>query len=444
MSGVNHNDLAGIGTSDHHVKTTSAEILLASMGEKNHSSLDNVTPSQHHTKTTSIAEITDIPNTIANMLTDHNKANHDALGLDHASLSNVLASQHHVKTVSADILLASMGEKNHSSLTGVSSDQHHARLHQIAGAADHAGTANVIIYVDGAGNVQELTLGTSGHHLRSNGLGAAPSWEAPPSAGVTGSGTQYYLPRWASASVLEDSGLIENAGKTLLTYGGNLRLNGNILYDSGGLQALTLVNSSTLTATQVTVNGDLRINGNDIKDGGGTTRITLGSTYCTFAGDIRLNGNDIRDSAGTVRITLGSYVTLPNIRGTSHKGQYNGTSSRAWGQVWSGYYGTAAAHPQIKAFEKALDSVCQIVESIKPVEPTDPEADCPDYTHKYDYSKFPEWLTQEEARDEKGEWQTQQVNGYGLVKMQGLIMTAIKELRDELNAIKAQMQAGHN
>jgi len=51
---------------------------LASLAEKSHASLTNITSSDHHTKTTSVTE-----------LTDHNKATHDALGIDADTVDSI-------------------------------------------------------------------------------------------------------------------------------------------------------------------------------------------------------------------------------------------------------------------------------------------------------------------------------------------------------------------
>lgn len=79
-----------------------------------------------------------------------------------------------------DISLANLGEKAHASLTGVTANQHHNRSHAITGASDHTATAWRLFYSDASGNLQELALGTAGHHLKSQGASAVPTWEAPP------------------------------------------------------------------------------------------------------------------------------------------------------------------------------------------------------------------------------------------------------------------------
>ena len=58
---------------------------------------------------------------------------------NHSSLTNVTSSQHHTKTVAGDINLADLAEKAHASLTGVTSDLHHAQDHasrHVNGGAD--------------------------------------------------------------------------------------------------------------------------------------------------------------------------------------------------------------------------------------------------------------------------------------------------------------------
>lgn len=52
----------------------------------------------------------DLPNTVANLLTDHNKVLHDALGLSHDSLSDVSTSDHHVLYTNLEAIAAVEGE----------------------------------------------------------------------------------------------------------------------------------------------------------------------------------------------------------------------------------------------------------------------------------------------------------------------------------------------
>lgn len=56
-------------------------------GAINHNALTNYAANRHVV----------LPNTIANVLSDHNKAGHDALGLSHDSLSDVSANDHHAQ-----------------------------------------------------------------------------------------------------------------------------------------------------------------------------------------------------------------------------------------------------------------------------------------------------------------------------------------------------------
>jgi len=140
-----------------------------------------------------------------------------------------------------------------------------------------------------------------------------------------------------------------------VTIGGDLRVNGNDIKDSGGTTRITLGSTITLNGdikvvgndiidsggtTRITlgattvVNADLQVKGNDIKDSGGTTRITLGGTII-LNGDIQVKGNDIKDSGGTVRITLGAPVKFAtSISPSSDGGTYLGTSTLRWKKIF--------------------------------------------------------------------------------------------------------------
>ena len=75
--------------------------------------------------------------------------------------------------------LADMLERDHASLTNVTSDQHHARAHAVDGASDHsAGTQGDILYAAAAGAWTRLGAGAAGYRLKTQGAGANPIWVA--------------------------------------------------------------------------------------------------------------------------------------------------------------------------------------------------------------------------------------------------------------------------
>lgn len=59
-------------------------------------------------------------------------------------------------------------------------------------------------YSDGSGDIQEQAFGTAGKVWTSNGVSAAPTWETP-TGGVTGSGTDNFVPKWNGTTALENS-----------------------------------------------------------------------------------------------------------------------------------------------------------------------------------------------------------------------------------------------
>ena len=86
-----HSELTNVLTSQHHVKTVSSEISLASLLEKNHASLASVTSDQHHPQS-------------------HTLASHSTKA--HSELTNVTTSQHHVKFTGAEAVAAVEGESS--------------------------------------------------------------------------------------------------------------------------------------------------------------------------------------------------------------------------------------------------------------------------------------------------------------------------------------------
>lgn len=91
-----------------------------------------------------IADISDIPGTIASILTDHNKAAHDALNIDADTVD------------SCD--------------TGVAT----GNIFKIPASIAQGD----IFYVDGSGNIVRLPHGTNGHFLKTQGAAANPVWAA--------------------------------------------------------------------------------------------------------------------------------------------------------------------------------------------------------------------------------------------------------------------------
>jgi len=139
-----HSELTNISSDQHHPQAHT----LASHSTKPHSALTDITSDQHHAQLHEsahrsgggdaldhdlltgfvAAEHLSLPNTIAQVLSDHDKSAHDALGLDHDSLSGVSVDDHHAQSHT----LASHSTKPHSALTDVTSGQHHAQLHATA------------------------------------------------------------------------------------------------------------------------------------------------------------------------------------------------------------------------------------------------------------------------------------------------------------------------
>jgi len=77
-----------------------------------------------------------LPNTIANVLTDHTKAVHDNLGLNHAELSNVLSGQHHAQLHAGKHVSGETDQVNHNTLQNYSSNRHydHTTITMTAGS----------------------------------------------------------------------------------------------------------------------------------------------------------------------------------------------------------------------------------------------------------------------------------------------------------------------
>lgn len=154
---TDHSKLTNVQPSQHHVKYTDVEALAATIIKSLSPTWTDKFILIYDSGTgTFIMESKGIPDTIANILTDHDKAAHDALGIDaatletstkaqvrdhtpkahtlashsskdHTELTNVSTSQHHVKAVSSDISLADLAEKSHASLSDILSGDHHTK-----------------------------------------------------------------------------------------------------------------------------------------------------------------------------------------------------------------------------------------------------------------------------------------------------------------------------
>jgi hypothetical protein len=135
-----------------HDSLTNTHDLTTDIDHDSITNTHNLTTDIDHDALTNFvaAEHVSLPNTIANVLSDHNKAAHDALGLSHDSLSDV------------------------------SADDHHNRSHTMTSTSDHTAGNYKVFYSDGAAAVQELALGLSGEVLYSNGAAAAPYFGALP------------------------------------------------------------------------------------------------------------------------------------------------------------------------------------------------------------------------------------------------------------------------
>lgn len=66
-----------------------------------------------------------------------------------------------------------------------------------------------LLYANTTSTLAKLSAGTSGYVLKSNGAGAAPSWQVD-ATGMSGSGTTNYVPKFTAASTLGNSLLFDN------------------------------------------------------------------------------------------------------------------------------------------------------------------------------------------------------------------------------------------
>jgi hypothetical protein len=86
------------------------------------------------------------PDTVVNVLSNHDKALHDALAILHSSLGGKTANDHHPQSHT----LASHSTKAHTELTGVTTDLHHAQNHEArhrSGGADPLNHDNLAGFV---------------------------------------------------------------------------------------------------------------------------------------------------------------------------------------------------------------------------------------------------------------------------------------------------------
>lgn len=83
---LQHSDLGGVSANQHHAQLHASSHNLGEGDELNHDNLAGFV----------VAEHLSLPNTITNVLTNHTKAIHDALGLDHGALSGRGDDDHNI------------------------------------------------------------------------------------------------------------------------------------------------------------------------------------------------------------------------------------------------------------------------------------------------------------------------------------------------------------
>jgi hypothetical protein len=153
-----------------------------------------------------------------------------------------------------------------------------------------AGTAGAVLYQSGAGVTGFTAAGTSGQVLTSAGTGA-PTWTTP-AAGVGGSGTSTYMPKFSASATLANSSIIDDGTSVYFK-----TADANSTSGAGGATVKIGTNGRSMPAnsgtTQNSVGLRLASNNNDVLDFGIGSRIAwlqssdllnLGAGY-----DINLN-----------------------------------------------------------------------------------------------------------------------------------------------------------
>ena len=199
-----------------------------------------------------------------------------------------------------------LGDHTHSQL--------HDRSHAITSSSDHTATAWRIFYSNGSGVITELTLGTSGQALLSNGASAAPSWGTA-AADVSIDTTAADILSASSGSITADDAgsdkLVfwdDSAGKlTYLSAGTNITITDTTISAAGSTSASDLTSGTLAYARMadptVTSPSQITASQND---------------YSGFARGInRFTTNAARDLTGMVAGSDGEVRVLTNVGTTA-------------------------------------------------------------------------------------------------------------------------------
>jgi len=164
---LSHDSLSDVSVDDHHAQLHEMEHRVGGTDVLNHDTLYGFVAAEH----------LDLPNTIALVLTDHNKAAHDALGLSHDSLVDVSIDDHHARDHAATHALGQADPVDHDALTNFVAAEHLSLPNTIANVlSDHSKAAHDAL---GLSHDSLSDVSIDDHHNRDhagshNAVGADP------------------------------------------------------------------------------------------------------------------------------------------------------------------------------------------------------------------------------------------------------------------------------
>lgn len=123
--------------------------------------------------------------------------------------------------------------------------------------------------------------------------------------GITGGGTQYYLPVFSNAANIVDSIIAQNAGATVVTVNGDISVTGSISGNGSGITNLSADNVASGTLSDSRLSTNVTIQGNQFNGNNQLVKTTAGGALPAVSGANLTNLNASAISSGTVGISYG-------------------------------------------------------------------------------------------------------------------------------------------
>lgn len=188
-----------------------------------------------------------------------------------------------------------------------------------SGSNTITGTAWRVFYTNGSGNLVELSLGSAGTYLGSNGVSAAPSWQTPAGSGdvnKVGTPVDNQIGVWTGDGTIEgDVALTFDTTTNALGLGtagtvGSMSLNAKSIISASAANAITLGNIDAIDATtETTIESAIDTLPNLTSIQGHTVTLT-GAFIRSGAHSLTLT------TSGITNVTLPTTGTLSTLAGT--------------------------------------------------------------------------------------------------------------------------------